>query len=276
MNRSISISVIIPSYNRAAYLPRALDSVLAQTYSCDECIVVDDGSTDNTKHVLINYPTIKSLSHPTRRGVSAARNFGLAHAKGEWIGFLDSDDVWMPHKLQRQMAVIQSHSKFRWMHTEEWWYRGGVRVNPMKKHQKKGGRIYLHCLPRCMVSPSCVLIHRSVFERVGVFDESLPACEDYDLWLRIAAVYPIYFEPTACVIKHGGHDDQLSRQYWGMDRFRVEALKKQLDSVSLSQQERDATREQLKQKLSILLLGAKKRQHQQAITHYQQQLATYE
>ncbi|MAR83482.1 MAG: glycosyl transferase [Legionellales bacterium] len=270
-----TISVIIPTYNRAHCLSRALDSVFNQSFSCFECHVIDDASTDNTLELLSSYPNISVTALSQQMGVSAARNMGISQAKGEWLAFLDSDDEWLPAKLSRQVALINASPEARWVHTNETWVRLGVRVNPMKKHEKRGGWIYKYCLPRCVVSPSSVLIHRSVFESIGLFDEQLPACEDYDLWLRIAAHYPVLFEEASCLVKYGGHADQLSYQYWGMDRFRILALMKQLDSGSLPEDCVVATRAMLMQKLSILIMGATKRQQHEQVKCYEQQREKY-
>ena len=270
-----TISVIIPTYNRAHCLLRALGSVFNQSFSCFECHVIDDASTDNTSELLSSYPNISVTALSQQMGVSAARNVGISQAKGEWLAFLDSDDEWLPAKLSRQVALIEAHPEARWVHTNETWVRSGVRVNPMKKHQKRGGWIYKYCLPRCVVSPSSVLIHRSIFESIGLFDEQLPACEDYDLWLRIAAHYPVLYEETSCLVKYGGHADQLSRQYWGMDRFRVLALMKQLDSGSLPEDFIAATRAMLMEKLGILIAGATKRQQYEQVKCYEQQREKY-
>ncbi|MBV53424.1 MAG: glycosyl transferase [Coxiellaceae bacterium] len=269
------ISVIIPTHNRAMSLSRALDSVFNQSFTAFECLVIDDASTDQTLELLATYPKVAVTSLAHQSGVSAARNAGICQAKGEWLAFLDSDDEWLPDKLARQMALIKDSPRPHWVHTEEIWIRSGVRVNPMKKHQKIGGDIYLACLPLCVVSPSSVLIHRSVIQSVGFFDESLPACEDYDLWLRIAAQFPILFEQEPCLIKYGGHADQLSRQHWGMDRFRVHALIKQLESERLPDRFRSATVATLKKKLQILLAGARKRQQHERVNCYEQQLTHY-
>jgi len=223
------ISVVIPSFNRAETLVRALDSLMCQNPHGFgpkiEIIVVDDGSTDNTRHVLAQqFPSVRVL-YQENQGVSAARNAGIDLATGEWIAFLDSDDEWLPHKLSAQFSLLQK-SGLKVCHTQEIWIRNGVRVNQMNKHEKSGGWIFERCLPLCAMSPSSIIIHRDVFTEVGVFDESLPACEDYDLWLRIASQYEVAYVERACINKYGGHADQLSQQYWGMDRFRVIALEK--------------------------------------------------
>ena len=254
-----TVSVIIPTYDRREVLPRALDSVLAQTSTPWELLVVDDGSADGTSSMLAErYPGVEVLEQPNR-GVSAARNLGIAKARGEWIALLDSDDVWLPTKLERQLAALDAAPAHRLCHTEEIWIRNGRRVNQMKKHAKSGGHIYQKCLPLCCISPSSVLIHRSLFEDVGGFDESLPACEDYDLWLRVTARESVLFVDEPLIEKYGGHDDQLSRKHWGMDRFRIRALEKILSEGVLDANNEYETRLMLVRKLEILINGAKKR-----------------
>lgn len=253
------ISVMIPTYNRQAVLPRALDSVLAQEGVIFEILVVDDGSTDDTAKLIKNkYPQVTYLSQ-SHQGPSAARNRGIEASRGEWIAFLDSDDEWKPGKLQAQLTWLAQHPDYKIMQTEEIWIRNGQRVNSMKKHQKYGGLIFEKCLPLCIVSPSAVIIRRDLFEEVGLFDESLPACEDYDLWLRIAAKHPIGLLEKSYVIKYGGHSDQTSRQYPAMDRFRIQSLTKILNAGMLSVEQTQAACAMLDEKLKIYREGALKR-----------------
>ncbi|MFQ5478868.1 MAG: glycosyltransferase family 2 protein [Candidatus Binatia bacterium] len=260
MNRSpSSVSVIVPTFNRAPLLGRALDSLLAQSRPCEEIVVVDDGSSDQTAELMReSYPGLGYLRQENR-GVSAARNLGIHESSGEWLAFLDSDDQWLPDKLKKQLRALQTEPDLRVCHSDEIWIRNGRRVNPMKKHAKYGGWIFARCLPLCCVSPSSVLIHRSVFDEVGLFDESLPACEDYEFWLRVSARYPLLYVDEKLIVKYGGHPDQLSHKYWGMDRFRIQALEKILASGTLSEQDREAASAMLKEKLRIYRQGARKR-----------------
>jgi len=277
----VNISVIIPTHNRAHTIGRAIESVLRQTLPPAEIIVIDDGSTDGTAELVQrNFPKCRYLQQPNQ-GVSSARNSGITAANREWLAFLDSDDEWMPDKLATQATALKCNPGVQLCHTEEVWIRNGKRVNQMKKHAKKGGWIFQHCLPLCAISPSSVIIHRSLFEAVGLFDETLPACEDYDLWLRICAFYPTLFVETAQIIKYGGHEDQLSRKHWGMDRFRIQALEKILAHPQLSPTDWQAATEMLIKKAGILAQGAIKRgKEQQAQTylekqhHHQQRLLT--
>jgi glycosyltransferase involved in cell wall biosynthesis len=264
----MDISVIIPTHNRAHLLERALRSVLAQTLAPREVIVVDDGSDDHTRKLVTeNFPDCHYLFQ-SNRGVSSARNQGIAAAAGEWLAFLDSDDEWLPGKLKAQREALKQAPDRRICHTEEIWIRHDRRVQPMKKHAKSGGRIFLQCLPLCVISPSSVLIHRSLFDEVGTFDETLPACEDYDLWLRICARHPVVFVPEPQIVKYGGHPDQLSRRHWGMDRFRVRALAGILAWEGLPREYRTATEKTLRQKAEILAQGAHKRGRQSEAEEY--------
>jgi len=229
------VSVIIPTYNRARWILEAIDSVLGQTYGNVQLVVVDDGSTDDTRDMLRRRDGRVTVIHTGHnRGPAAARNRGISAAAGDLIAFLDSDDLWLPEKLSVQVRYFTDHPDCRVCQTEELWIRNGVRVNPMRKHAKHAGWIFNPCLARCIVSPSAVMLHRSVFECVGLFDEAMPACEDYDLWLRIAPVYEIHLITRPLIIKRGGHADQQSRRIPHLDRWRIHALCKILESDLLA------------------------------------------
>ena len=252
-------SVIIPTFNRRALVAEAIAAALAQEEADFELIVVDDGSTDGTEAALAPIRDQLRFLSQTNRGVSAARNTGARVACGEWLAFLDSDDIWLPDKLCAQMAFVREHPETRICQTGEIWIRNGVRVNPCNHHRKPDGDVFLPSLQRCLVSPSAVMIRRDLFEAAGGFDESLPACEDYDLWLRLAWQTPVPLIDRPLVIKRGGHADQLSRRYWGMDRFRVRSLQRLLAEPALSATQREAVRAVLTEKCVILAQGAAKR-----------------
>lgn len=262
------ISVVIPTYNRASLLVRALTSVAAQTYRDTEVIVVDDGSTDGTAEVVRAIPLSVRYLRQAHAGVSAARNRGVGAARGEWIAFLDSDDEWRAEKLARQVAFIAAHGGLDACQTDEIWIRHGRRVNPGRRHRKPSGDIFLPSLDLCLVSPSAAMLRRSTFERLGGFDEGLPACEDYDLWLRLAVDTPVYLIPEPLVIRHGGHADQLSRRYWGMDRFRVAALARLLAVVPLDAARRARVADVLARKCAILAVGARRRGRSEEAERY--------
>ncbi|MXZ80310.1 MAG: glycosyltransferase [Gammaproteobacteria bacterium] len=253
------MSVVIPTHDRVAVLGKAIRSVLDQTFPAAEVLVVDDGSTDGTPRMVErHFPQVRMVRQPNR-GVSAARNAGIAQSRGDWIALLDSDDEWLPDKLAKQFEMLSKYPESLISHTDEIWIRDGVRVNSGKKHRKPDGWIFRNCLPLCCVSPSSILLNRSVIDEVGEFDESLPVCEDYDLWLRIFSRYPARLVNEALVVKYGGHPDQLSRRYWGMDRFRVRSLIGILESGQLDNSQAEEAKAVLLEKLSVLIKGFRKR-----------------
>jgi len=254
----VRISVVIPSYNRRHTLERALRSVIEQTSAVDEIILVDDGSTDDSAAMTTQlFPDIK-LIRQSNRGVSAARNRGIRAARHDWIALLDSDDSWLPHKIQSIREAALLHPGHVLYHSDEIWMRRGVRVNPKQKHRKSCGWIFKQCLPLCAISPSASVLRKSTLQALGLFDESLPACEDYDLWLRLCHRFPVHFIEQALIIKYGGHEDQLSRRYPAMDRYRVRALHRLLETELLSAEYFEAARATLRAKLDILRKGARK------------------
>jgi glycosyltransferase involved in cell wall biosynthesis len=253
-------SVVVPAYNRHAMLRRALESVGRQTFRDFECIVVDDGSTDDTPLVEGEFPWIR-YHHRGNAGVSAARNSGIRLSQAPYIALLDSDDEWLPGKLAAHAAYLAEGHPCRFHQTEELWVRDGRRVNPMEKHRKRDGDIFIPSLELCLVSPSAVLIDRRIFDEYGLFDENLPACEDYDLWLRVLWREEAGLIPRGYVMKYGGHSDQLSRRYWGMDRFRVYSILRLLGAHGSEMRPGDyaAARSVAMEKCRVLKEGARKR-----------------
>jgi glycosyltransferase involved in cell wall biosynthesis len=258
MSSPMRISVVIPSYNRRHSLESALRSVFEQTSPVDEVILVDDGSTDDSAAMTERLFPDTRVVRQSNLGGSAARNCGIRAARHDWIALLDSDDRWLAHKIETIREAALQHPDHVLYHSDEIWMRRGVRVNPMQKHRKSGGWIFKQCLPLCAISPSASVLRRSTLQALGLFDESLPACEDYDLWLRLCHRYPVHFIEQALIVKYGGHEDQLSRKYPAMDRFRVRALHRLLETESLSAEYFEAARATLRDKLEILRKGARK------------------
>ena len=272
----MQISVIIPSFNRESTLIRALNSVLNQSSKADEVIVVDDGSSDNTSNIVRQqFPSVKIIQQ-ANRGVSHARNTGIKNAQFEWIALLDSDDEWLPEKLANIRQQQLKHPDEILFHSDEIWIRNGTRVNQMNKHAKYGGMIFEQCLPLCVISPSSVVIHHSVFEQIGLFNEDLPACEDYDLWLRLCHRFPVFYIDEPLLKKYGGHEDQLSRKFWGMDRFRIRALHQLMALPTLQTSQQKQALKILLKKLRILIKGAHKHNNQQILQEFQPLLDHYE
>lgn len=268
-----TVSVVIPTYNRVASLATAIESVLAQTLSAIELIVVDDGSSDGTSDwIRTTYPTIRLITQ-NNHGVSHARNRGIEHSTGSWIALLDSDDRWYPDKLATQVRAIENNPGYRLCHCDEHWLRNGKRVNPKFKHRKFGGDVFRHCLPLCAISPSATLLKRSLLDDVGLFDESLPACEDYDMWLRISAREAVLYVEEPLLEKTGGHDDQLSQRHAAMDQFRLRALAKLIRSNSLNEAQLELALSTFHSKLTIYCNGARKRYRLEAVNEVHQMYA---
>lgn len=266
--------MIIPTYNRWTLLLDAIESVLAQSYRLFELIVIDDGSTDGTAKKLAGFGTNLRLIEQPKRGVSAARNRGARVARGRYLTFLDSDYLWFPEKLAIQTAFMEDHAEIEICQTDEIWIRRGLRVNPKAKHRKPSGDIFRRSLELCLVSPSAVMMTRELFNRSGGFDENLPVCEDYDLWLRIASKHSIPLIAKALTIKRGGHGDQLSHSLWGMDRYRIAALEKLLHT-DLSGERRQWALETLQRKISVLSKGARKRGKEEEAVAYETVLTSF-
>ena len=253
------ISCIIPTYNRWPLVLEAVDSVLAQTHSDWELLVIDDGSTDGTPKLLAEQRPQVRLLRQENQGVSAARNRAAQESSGEWLAFLDSDDFWLPNKLEAQAAHLAAHPECRICQTEEVWIRRGVRVNPRHKHRKGEGDCFARSLELCVISPSSVMVRRDLWAETGGFDERLPVCEDYDLWLRITCSEQVGLLPEALVVKRGGHADQLSRSQPVMDGFRLEAMAKLLKSRLLRPEQKAQTLAELVRKCRIVVAGCRKR-----------------
>jgi len=256
------VSVIIPTFNRATFLSKALDSVFAQSYQDIEVIVVDDGSQDGTPEIVERYAAehggrLISL-YQENRGPAAARNRGIRQARSDLLAFLDSDDRFAGKKLAVQVKVMENRD-FLVSHTDEVWYRRGRVLNPKKKHRKAGGDIFAQSLELCAVGMSTVMVRRELFDLVGYFDENLPCCEDYDLWLRVSAVQPFLFIGLPLTVKDGGRPDQLSQIYSvGMDRFRIAAIEKILAAGVLQSGQAELAIAELARKCRIYGTGCLK------------------
>jgi glycosyltransferase involved in cell wall biosynthesis len=264
MQQDMKISVIIPTHNRVKLTEEAVRSVLKQKEQADEILLVDDGSSDDTAEIVrITAPAVRILRQQCM-GVSAARNSGIRAARHDWLAFLDSDDVWLPGKLRRQKQILKGNPDIKICYTDEIWIKNGRRINQGKKHRKYSGWIYEKCLPLCIISPSSVLLHRSIFDRVGLFDENLPACEDYDLWLRITHLFPVFFLAEKLIQKQAGEWPQLSAQH-SLDKYRIIALTKILEDGQLTAENTASTLKELAQKCRIYIQGCKKHQREEEV-----------
>ena len=273
----IDVSVVIPVRNRAGLVLRAVESVLAQTLAPRQVIVVDDCSMDGTAEAVRNEfgQQVQLISLMEPGGVSRARNIGIEAAESSWIALLDSDDEWRPNMLESMWAYLAQNPFFQILQAEEIWIRRGRRVNRKRYHEKREGWIWDKSLERCMISPSAVLFKKTLFKRFGPFDQGLPACEDYDLWLRITRYLPVGLDPNPGLIKYGGHEDQLSRCVPVLDRWRVRALEKALRG-ECDPGRRKALAREMKRRLEILIQGAERREKVQDCRAYRRLLAWVE
>jgi len=250
----MDISVVIPTYNRLEVLQRALNSIYSQSYQATEIIVIDDGSTDDTSKIQEIFPKIKYI-YQNNKGVSSARNRGIKNSNCYWIAFLDSDDEWHEDKLKHQVEFHKNNPDILMSYTDETWIRDGDYIKIPKKFKKIDGDVFLNHIEYCNIAPSSVIIHKNLLDEIGLFDESLRVCEDYDLWLRIALENKIGLIDKKLINKYGGADDQLSTKFWGMDRYRVKSLEKIL-TLELKKEQKDILLKTLINKYKVLLKGA--------------------
>lgn len=252
----MQVSVIIPTYNRAQRLGKAIDSVLAQSHQDFELIVVDDGSEDNTDELIENYNSDIVYIRQENSGAAAARNRGIEKARYNLLAFLDSDDWFAENKLKTQIEAMNRNPSCLISHTNEIWYRNGQILNQKLKHRKSSGDIFAQSLELCAVGMSTIMIHKEIFDRYGFFDEGYPCCEDYEFWLRISAEEKFLLVEEPLTSKDGGRDDQLSAIYrTGMDKFRIKAIMKTLASGRLTEEQSGIARRELERKCRIYGTG---------------------
>jgi glycosyltransferase involved in cell wall biosynthesis len=257
----MKISLIIPTYNRASLIENTLLSALNQTTKIDEIIIIDDGSTDNTQELLKKYDI--KYTYQENQGVSSARNKGINEAKNEWICFLDSDDIWESNKIEKQIAFHKANPHILFSHTDELW-RFNDKIIKQKKHQlKPSGYCFKQNIPNTLIGASTVMCHSSVFDDVGLFDEELKACEDYDLWLRILDRYELGLIDEKLITKIAGHSGQLSFETPLMDSYRIKALLKHLNSNY-----KEEIKQEIIKRCDILITGAMKHQNKDVEQYY--------
>ncbi|MFH2138617.1 MAG: glycosyltransferase [Candidatus Omnitrophota bacterium] len=270
-------SVIIPTYNRQNFLRTAVESVLNQTFNDLELIIVDDGSTDNTMEFIKSVKDQRIVYlHQEHKGVSIARNFGVKSSRGKVICFLDSDDWFKGDKLEVAFDYIMKYPAISIFHTDEIWYRDNKHLNQKDYHKKPEGHVFEQSLKICCISPSTAIIKKEVFQDIGFFDENMPACEDYDFWLRASIKYQVKLIAYELTFKKGGHEDQLSKKYPAMDTFRIYSIDKLLRSGTLNDQQQRLAIEELKHKCTIYIKGAEKRNKTVEVQHYKNLMKKYD
>ena len=252
---NLLVSVIIPTYNRYDFLLKSVESVYNQSYDNMEIIIIDDGSTDKTYLIKDKFPELIYIFQ-NNSGVASARNKGINISTGKYIAFLDSDDLWLKDKILKEVEFLNKNENLDLVHTDEKWIRNGMFINQKKIHKKEGGDLFYRSLQLCLISPSSVMIRKELFNKVGLFDESLPVAEDYDLWLRITSLVNIGYINEKLVIKQGGHSDQLSTSTFAIDRYRIISINKLINSNVLSDNQQESAIKEIRKKCLILFNGA--------------------
>lgn len=256
------LTIIIPTYDRLPYLKNAINSVSCQIYRHFQLIIVDDGSTDGTADYvqkLNNKENLRYLRIPHSGMPGKVRNAGTRLATGEYLAFLDSDDLWKPEKLTRQIAFFEEHPEIRICHTREIWQRGEKIVSQAGQKHRRSGDIFADALTKCIIGPSTVMMRRELFEEFGGFREDLEIAEDYELWLRITAKTPVGYIDEPLVIKRGGHADQLSEKYGQIEIFRIRGLLRNVEEGFFEGEQRQLAARELVRKCRIYAAGCEKR-----------------
>jgi glycosyltransferase involved in cell wall biosynthesis len=249
-------------------LVEAVASVLGQSHSPYELIVVDDGSSDGTQAWLAARDDLRAI-HQAHTGMPGqVRNRGIEEASGELIAFLDSDDLWRPGKLEHQLAAVGAGGP-PVQHTRELWLRDGVEVSQSRQRHSRVGDLFAESLRKCVIGPSTVLLPRTVLQATGRFREDLEVAEDYELWLRITARYRVGFLDEPLAIKRAGHGDQLSERHGHIELFRLTALQDLLaGGWQLGPAQRVAAYQELARKCRIYAAGCAKRQRSDEASAY--------
>jgi glycosyltransferase involved in cell wall biosynthesis len=217
-NQQPLVSIVTPVYNAAQYLAAMLESVQAQTWNSYEHLIVDDCSTDNSREIVRHYQRedsrIKLLSQVTNGGPARARNLGIGEASGNFIAFLDADDIWMPEKLERQMAVFRNYPKIGLVGTSRSVIdtHGDYLDEKKEKNKSCWGKIDVaeYLLDRIPLVTSSVMVRKKCLEKCGVFNEDYPPCEDFDLWLRIVQQYEVGVLEDV-LVSYRSHSGGISR-----------------------------------------------------------------
>jgi glycosyltransferase involved in cell wall biosynthesis len=293
----VGASVVVPTCNKREQVAQALQSALAQTYRNFEIAIVDDGSTDGTPaHVFrtfgaepkaidivshLNPAALRPFFHHfvhdgvtfkyhyhTNRGLAAARNRGIRHARGSYVAFLEAEDRWDPTHLETQLAFLEANQGARISRVGEHPGRTCPRGRRPGRAERASGWLFASALENCPASISCAVIHRSCFTECGAFDENLPACEDYDLWLRLSARFPIYYVDGPEVV-HRSPRAEISPHAWTWDRFRVYALEKSFQSGHLDPEQRFLVSQEIVRRCERLVDGFRRQKSEERANFYE-------
>jgi glycosyltransferase involved in cell wall biosynthesis len=268
------VTVIIPTWNRKELLAEAVGSVVEQSFRDYEIIIVDDGSTDGTKEFCEDFAEqfgaekLRYLGIPHCGKPGAVRNRGAEKARGCFLAFLDSDDLWTPEKLQLQVDWLVANPDIKFLHTREKWLRQGKVVSQRKMKFQREGWVFKDALQKCTIGPSTVMIERSLYEETGGFREDLEIAEDYEYWLRVTSRFPVGYLDVPLTIKRAGFGDHLSEKYEQIEIFRMKGLQDLVERDFLEGEFKMLAALELTRKYSIYTAGCRKRGKIAEAGHY--------
>ena len=235
MSETPRVSAIIPTYNYARYVAAAIKSVLAQSFKDLEIVVVDDGSTDETTETLRPFAERIRYIPQVHRGLAAARNVGIRVARGRYLAFLDSDDLWLPDKVSMQVARLDAEPAVGVVYCEAVLFdEASQTVIPHSYwSHHPSGRILPWLIRQNVVPSPTPMVRRELFDQVGPFDESLSACEDWDMWIRIAQVSEFAYVDRV-LAEYRVHSANMSLDHERMMTNRLRVLEKAFSAAGVS------------------------------------------
>jgi len=284
MTENPLVSAIIPVYNRPDHIVEAVRSVLDQTWRPLELIVGDDGSDDMTHTAVASLTEeanmkgirlkLLDLEHVGCPG--AVRNSCAAEAEGRYLAFLDSDDLWLPEKIARQMTLFLEDEACLIAHTREEWNRKGRVVSQAGMKHRRSGDLFTDALKKCIIGPSTVMIRRDYYLESGGFRADLEIAEDYEYWLRVTAEHPVAYLEEPLTVKRAGHNDQLSEKYGQIEIFRIRGLKDLVDRTFFQGWKQESAARELSRKCLVYGRGCMKRDKAEEGQVYLDQAGFYE
>lgn len=253
---------------------KAIESVKTQTYTPFEIIIIDDGSTDGTSTLFpisgVFYFKVEHCGFPGK-----VRNIGVEKSTGDYIAFLDSDDIWHKEKLEKQTVFINSKPKCQLLHTKEKWIMNSKVISQKKRKHNRSGNVFLDSLQGCILGPSTVLMKRALYEQFGGFNETIEVGEDYDLWLRITDREEIDYIDDELITKNAGHGDQLSFKYGFIEPFKIDVLENLIQTHSFREENFKQVVRALLLKYDIVINGCLKRSNEKEALLYQNRRKQY-
>ncbi len=272
------VSVIIPVYNRFEMAKEAVSSVIGQTYQKLEVIIVDDGSMDMTSTLAIYFgddSRVKYLKINHNGMPGFVRNKGVEISSGKYLAFLDSDDLWVDSKLEKQISFLEKNSAYKVVHTREAWVRNGKIISQSGFNHKRIGNIFSDALVKCILGPSTIMLEADLYKKLGGFRDDLEIAEDYELWLRLTDTNSIGYIDEPLITKRAGHVGQLSEKYGQIEIFRIRGLQKLVEQSYFKSGNQQLAEKELANKCRIYAAGCRKRKKNDEAEVYESLAAKY-